>query len=1807
MHRTPGRRALSPDSPGSFRDSPRSRQDRSWSRGHSPSRRARSPDRRGRSRSRPRQSPVSPSRRALSPSRRALSPSRRALSPSRRSRSPSRRSRSPSRRSRSPSRRSRSPDRRGRSRSRPGGRSRSKSRGRAGRSRSRPRQSPVSPSRRSPDRRGRSRSRPRQSPVSPSRRSPDRRGRSRPRQSPVSRYRRRSPQLDYRHERRPSPSYRSSPASERRSPDHRPLTQEHDRSSDVKVVGNDSLHSAALPMPKKSILKKRPDVESSSCDQSPQVDMFSSSQDVRSVKNNLTTESSVSMVVKMGLLTSSSSSSSALAAVEQNPKAPPPHGGTPLTVVPTSWTLNSSADFGRKGNIMDKSSPCEPTDSPKMNLPFSSTIGKDFTKSSTKSQPSPLSGGNVFPEQKAADEPHSFLLPHEQEYKSSPLSNKTPDMKQRSSTEIEDEERFLYGDEEEKPKQKKAPSDQKASAPPAKSSEDKQEFEKIHDLLKTIGLDIGVAEIGKLAIRTQERLHGKTVAPKTTQPPAEQPHSKPTTPSVQPKAKVPKPKANVPKPQVKAEAAVKAKPLAKPVTKALPTPIPKDKPKLILKNPLPNETIAAPKVEEPIQPPISCPVPEPTPPPISPSQIPVYPGYSHPPMVHGYSMPPNYNPYTPYGSYPTSSWTMYPPMPPPPPPAHMQTPPPPPISAPFSAPTPTPVYNPRSNLRIIETTEDLTDAKAIVKTEPKPTTSLGEWLAKQESDRKNKESEKLKVLEELDSVRKEHKVKSESLKTLSTKVEQLRIQQGILLRKKRREKDGHKDPLLEELNNVLESAQKQISSLSEEISTTKQKQQQLTKVAEILGVSPAELTVKSAPKKEEGSPGSPPLPRDSNNESRISNDSSKSGDHLKSRSDPGSDAKAKSSSLIFGADAKLLGDTHLPNVTKKSEVKCKGTPVVPHPDPKSSPEPHSPHMSKSRDKSRSKSPRPTTPSSKTATKSEEPLPFDLSDIFEYYDSGSHWCEDCNEICLTLPEFLLHLHNKKHSESIKEVKRPWMKKKPQEPTSTMKQKVNIPLKGPEFVVPVSGYYCGLCEEMFPDHIAGEEHLKAYAHNDKYKKHIDMQINYEVTRREKKKASLTAAQELDRKIADHKRKIQEQKFEVPVYKSKRARKEDEKRAKSKHHISSSPHSTEQKRNKTPEKEPSKNTTFGKFAWKTAEKTQAAVNSADVEAAPIKPKEEESKTLSLKPKGFVIKLLGKPSALPGNALSPSHSTASTTVTSTASPTSTSAAPTSTSTTQTKVRPNLPGLVNVRLPTPQVTMSKPAPLNTFLSIRSSNTTSKSIPIVKNKPSGGLPEDLVSKAFGGEVVVLKKSAQPESKAKTPSKELEKTAGQSAKTIQVKKGQELFNKKETVEKQGVKNEKESSVSKPSSSWFSQKSDPVPKSTSHTNIFGPIRPTASPGPSKVQHSPNTKSPVTNAASSPISSPKSAISSVNKSTSSLSNYAKSDGSINPTNPQTDKAGPTLRTDKNAVQTPKETTPGKSKNETPQEVKTSVVLRNPTTGQQEHLLFQQTNDEDTNDQNLQKTKPMPAEDNYENRDKPESTPPLPMQKAKPTFNATTKLNQKFKKAPLSLPTSLFGHVQDAGCKDIKITSIEAQKPNYGPDKRDSPLIPPTIYSPANPIQQELDSYYKLIASEDDPEDLTTSEDQDSEVALQPTNVTTTPLQTRVESPTEQKVQLERPPALVKTPIRPVVPDLSGDDVDDSDMACEVPDATLSSVAQTSGWKPMKSSFTLSGSQHASGLASGKASMKKDQSKERQMTTTSAPENSMEDLSVCVTCDSD
>lgn len=63
---------------------------------------------------------------------------------------------------------------------------------------------------------------------------------------------------------------------------------------------------------------------------------------------------------------------------------------------------------------------------------------------------------------------------------------------------------------------------------------------------------------------------------------------------------------------------------------------------------------------------------------------------------------------------------------------------------------------------------------------------------------------------------------------------------GELLRKKRREKGGHKDPLLEEISLLQEEVMKQISTLRSEHEAAEKKRTELETVALILGLSPSD-------------------------------------------------------------------------------------------------------------------------------------------------------------------------------------------------------------------------------------------------------------------------------------------------------------------------------------------------------------------------------------------------------------------------------------------------------------------------------------------------------------------------------------------------------------------------------------------------------------------------------------------------------------------------------------------------------------------------------------------------------------------------------------------------------------------------------------------------------------------------------------------------------------------------------------------------------------------------------------------------------
>uniref|UniRef100_A0A8C3J8S2 Zinc finger protein 318 n=1 Tax=Calidris pygmaea TaxID=425635 RepID=A0A8C3J8S2_9CHAR len=914
----------------------------------------------------------------------------------------------------------------------------------------------------------------------------------------------------------------------------------------------------------------------------------------------------------------------------------------------------------------------------------------------------------VEPKSEPADRHTDFLLPHERASQDGSGFSRILGMmadsvsaqekRRRSFPDIEDEEKFLYGDEDEDTKSESLPVQkppascgneiisQKVSPPPSPApavkldplEEPNAEYAKIHDLLKTIGLDIGVAEIGKLAVRTQERLHGKKLASRSPDRRSSDARRLDPWDLRRSRSDTRSPESGQQRsasPPVSFQQSKDASALQKSEYMKN-KPVGQDIPPCAAEQPLPSVSLI------PSVPPAPASLPH-TPTSVSQYQIPNYSQFTATQMPQNYPpptmAPPGYDAYGHYMAYAAPGWTMYPPAQQPNPTlpeAHGL------LSMAMSA-------NPaRPNLRVIETVSmgkevpDLKrDGSVLVHVPTTPAHSkvplrlsshpLKNTTEKM-SDEKNRAAQKQKVIEEREKLKNEREARQKKLYYLKTELDRLRKQQGEMLRKKRREKDGHKDPLLVEVNRLQENIMKEISELHKESDAADKKQSELDKVAQILGINIFEK---------------PRKPSVENKDSLEKNSKSE--------------------------NAKGLEKTSSSNKESKT----------------------------TNEKSRGRSPKPAESSSQSSKH-----PFQLANIYEYYDAGNHWCKDCNTICGTMFDFFTHMHNKKHRQTLDPYNRPWASKTQSETKQdSIKRidKITVPAKGSEFLIPITGYYCQLCHEFFGDQISAEQHVKSHPHNEKYKKYIDENPLYEERRNLDRQAGLAVVLETERRRqSELKRKlVEKQKEEKDEKKPKIIKKEEAKSipelgegaseaqgkidsAGRKMGIKLKLKKEEKEEKKEDKKEESKKessgqTSFGKFSWKKTEREDKTPGGAISKEESTEGNKEENKCQSgkLHVKPIEIKLSGK-TVIP-------HTSPWTPVVSTSTPA--------------KILPNLPVPTMIFRKSTTATVSKPAPLNTFLSIKSSGATTKPLPVVKETNADLLlPPDIISKAFGGEEVILK-------------------------------------------------------------------------------------------------------------------------------------------------------------------------------------------------------------------------------------------------------------------------------------------------------------------------------------------------------------------------------------------------------------------------------------------------------------------------------------
>ncbi|XP_078398930.1 zinc finger protein 318 isoform X2 [Cetorhinus maximus] len=887
------------------------------------------------------------------------------------------------------------------------------------------------------------------------------------------------------------------------------------------------------------------------------------------------------------------------------------------------------------------------------------------------------------------DRATDFLLPHErasqdgsgfsrilgllEEVESSNLQER----RKRNFPEIEDEEKFLYGEDDEE----KTASAKLRAAPPNRnllpvrqtgmpeggshltSMKPDKEYEKIHDLLKTIGLDIGVTEISKLAARTQERLHGKKPASRSPDHPLE-PHKSSSWDKRRSRNETKSPE---PRTQTRAKSYKQEK---------VPGPVAKES-----KEPFSRETAVTAKESERATPRCPAVITPTTPKPgllplPSPNYVmPPYGQYPIPPVNYPLNAPPpNYNQYDPYLSFPAPAWPMYPP---------------PQVTEPYVQQPNSPLMVvmqqskvTRPNLRVIETVKapkDITDHKrensVLVQVQTTPTlphipiasTNRMMLMPKSAEEEKRKSEQKQKVLEEKGKLLKEKEARQKRLDYLANELQKLHKQQGELLRKKRREKDGHKDPLLVENGKLQEDIVRQMSLVRQQVEETVKKLSELEKVAQILGVVIQDKSLKSSDKRKD--------------------------DFLEK---------------VLLKEEKLSSSKEIS--TRKGSLE--------------------------------------ELDAKTK-KLRENLP-ESGGVYEYYDAGNHWCKNCNTICGTLFDFFTHMHNKRHRQTLDPYDRPWTAKMPSEDKNgSVKRtdKITMPAKGSEFLMPVTGFYCQLCEEFYGDQICAEDHVKSRGHNDKYKEYLNENPVYEQRRNLDRQAGLVVITETERRRqAGLKRKIDD---EREVQKQKRLEESDERKAKlirldmeeresvteleEERSDRSSSHKIElsskpgiklmlKKDEVEDKKDEEQGSSFGKFCWKKPEKEEeksSTVGVKDENSEGGKEKDDgKGQAGKSASKTIEIKLSGKTLI--------AHTTPWVPFTSVST------------TTQAKIRPNLP-VANMPLRKASgSSVNKPAPLDTFLSIRSSGASNKPLPVVKAGVL--LPPDVISRAFGGEEVTLKGS-----------------------------------------------------------------------------------------------------------------------------------------------------------------------------------------------------------------------------------------------------------------------------------------------------------------------------------------------------------------------------------------------------------------------------------------------------------------------------------
>ncbi|KAJ0179113.1 hypothetical protein K1T71_004825 [Dendrolimus kikuchii] len=119
--------------------------------------------------------------------------------------------------------------------------------------------------------------------------------------------------------------------------------------------------------------------------------------------------------------------------------------------------------------------------------------------------------------------------------------------------------------------------------------------------------------------------------------------------------------------------------------------------------------------------------------------------------------------------------------------------------------------------------------------------------------------------------------------------------------------------------------------------------------------------------------------------------------------------------------------------------------------------------------------------------------------YVYYDPEMHWCRVCNEFPSTAKDYLNHLHSPAHQKSAAaHMEAPWHSMTgvnegfPSVPSAQTKR---TPIRGLQFFVPSTAWYCKLCDQFIGDLHCASAHLKSIVHSKNYINFVEQNPHWE----------------------------------------------------------------------------------------------------------------------------------------------------------------------------------------------------------------------------------------------------------------------------------------------------------------------------------------------------------------------------------------------------------------------------------------------------------------------------------------------------------------------------------------------------------------------------------------------------------------------------------------------------------------------------------------------------------------------------------------